>query len=115
MTSQWRMTRFRTAETGNDIFELTHDDPPTVQDGEVLIRFDWISVDPAMSGWTTDKRSYMPPVRPGQIMRAFGIGEVTKSKFDGLEPGDWVTGFTGMQTEGAVSYTHLTLPTICSV
>ena len=107
MTSQWRMTRFRTAETGNDIFELTHDDPPTVQDGEVLIRFDWISVDPAMSGWTTNKRSYMPPVQPGKIMRAFGIGEVTESNFDGLAVGDWVTGFTGMQTEGVLKGKHL--------
>jgi len=107
MTSQWRMTRFRTAETGNDIFELTHDDPPIIQDGEVLIRFDWISVDPAMSGWTTNKRSYMPPVQPGKIMRAFGIGEVTESKFDGLAVGDWVTGFTGMQTEGVLRGKHL--------
>jgi len=107
MTSQWRMTRFRTAETGNDIFELTHDEPPPVQDGEVLVRFDWISIDPAMSGWTTDKRSYMPPVKPGQIMRAFGIGEVMESRFDGLEPGDWVTGFTGMQTEGVLRGKHL--------
>ena len=107
MTSQFRMTKFRTAETGNDIFELTHDDPPMVQDGEVLVRFDWISIDPAMSGWTTNKRSYMPPVQPGKIMRAFGIGEVTESKFDGLVPGDWVTGFTGMQTEGVLKGKHL--------
>lgn len=107
MTSQYRMTRFRTAETGNDIFELTHDDLPPVQDGEVLVRFDWISIDPAMSGWTTNKRSYIPPVKPGEIMRAFGVGEVTESKFDGLAPGDWVTGFTGMQTEGVLRGKHL--------
>ena len=107
MTSQYRMTRFRTAETGNDIFELTHDDPPPVQDGEVLVRFDWISIDPAMSGWTTNKRSYMPPVQPGKIMRAFGIGEVMETKFDGLAAGDWVTGFTGMQTEGVLRGKHL--------
>ena len=37
MTSQYRLTRFRTAETGNDIFELTHDDPPPVKEGEVLV------------------------------------------------------------------------------
>ena len=95
MTSQFRMARFRTAQTGNDIFELTHDDPLPVQEEEVLVRFDWISIDPAMSGWTTDKRSYMPPVQPGKIMRASGIGEVTESKFDGLVPGDWVTGLLG--------------------
>jgi NADPH-dependent curcumin reductase CurA len=107
MTSQWRLTRFRTAETGNDIFKLTHDTPPPVQEGEVAVRFDWISVDPAMTGWTTNKRSYMPPVKPGQIMRAFGIGEVTESRFDGLSPGDWVTGFTGMQTKGVLPGKHL--------
>jgi len=107
MTSQYRLTRYRTAETGNDIFELTHDDPLPVQDGEVLVRFDWISIDPAMSGWTTNKRSYMPPVRPGQIMRAFGLGEIMESKFAGLVSGDWVTGFTGMQTEGVLRGKHL--------
>jgi len=107
MTSQYRLTKFRTADTGNDIFELTHDDPPSVQDGEVLVRLDWISIDPAMTGWTTNKRSYMPPVQPGKIMRAFGIGEVMETKYEGLAAGDWVTGFTGMQTEGVLKGKHL--------
>jgi len=107
MTSQYRLTKFRTADTGNDIFELTHDDPPPVQDGEVLVRLDWISIDPAMTGWTTNKRSYMPPVQPGKIMRAFGIGEVMETKYEGYAPGDWVTGFTGMQTEGVLKGKHL--------
>lgn len=107
MTSQFRLTRFRTADTGNDIFELTHDDPQSLKEGEVLVRLDWVSIDPAMSGWTTNKRSYMPPVQPGQVMRAFGVGEVTESRFDGLEPGDWITGFTGMQTEGVLKGKHL--------
>jgi NADPH-dependent curcumin reductase CurA len=107
MTSQYRLTKFRTADPGNDIFKLTHDDPPPVQDGEVLVRFDWISIDPAMTGWTTNKRSYMPPVQPGQIMRAFGIGEVMETKYEGYAPGDWVTGFTGMQTEGVLKGKHL--------
>lgn len=107
MTLQYRLTQFRTAKSGNDIFELTHDDPPPLKAGEVLVRLDWISIDPAMSGWTTNKRSYMPPVQPGQIMRAFGVGEVVDSKFDGLTAGDWVTGFTGMQTEGVLKGKHL--------
>ncbi len=107
MTSQYRMTKFRTAETGNDIFELTHDEPRPLKDGEVLVRLDWISIDPAMSGWTTNKRSYMPPVQPGQIMRAFGVGEILESRFEGLKIGDWVTGFTGMQTKGVLKGKHL--------
>lgn len=107
MTSQFRLTQYRTAETGNDIFELTHDDPRPLKTGEVLVRLDWISIDPAMSGWTTNKRSYMPPVKPGQIMRAFGIGEVIETQCEGLNVGDWVTGFTGMQTEGVLKGKHL--------
>lgn len=102
MTSQYRLKKFKTAETGTDIFELTHDDPPPIHEGEVLVRLDWISIDPAMSGWATNTRSYMPPVQPGEVMRAFGVGEVIESRFDGLKPGDWVTGFTGMQTEAVL-------------
>ena len=107
MTSQWRMTRYRTAETGNDIFELTHDPLPELGEGEVAVRLDWLSVDPGMTGWVTNKRSYMPPVRPGGVMRAFGVGEVVESRFEGLQPGDWVTGFTGMQTDAVLRGKHL--------
>ena len=107
MTSQYRLKRYRTIETENDVFELTRDDPPPLKDEEVLYRLDWISIDPGMTGWVTNKRSYMPPVKLGGIMRAFGVGQVLESKFDGLKPGDWVTGFTGMQTEGVLKGKHL--------
>jgi len=63
-----------------------------------LVRIDWTSVDPGMSGWITNKRSYMPPVPPGGVMRAFGVGEVIESKAKSLVVGDWVTGFLGMQS-----------------
>ena len=68
--------------------------------GDVLVRIDWLSVDPGMSGWITDKPSYMPAVQPGGLMRAFGVGEVIESRSNMLSKGDWVTGFLGMQTEG---------------
>ena len=59
-----------------------------------------ISVDPGMRGWITPKRSYMPPVQPGEVMRAFGVGEVVASQSEKFAPGDIVTGFTGVQTLG---------------
>lgn len=71
--------------------------PPPVA-GEVVVRIAYVSVDPGMRGWITPKRSYMPPVQPGEVMRAFGIGEVIESAADGLAAGDWVTGFTGVQS-----------------
>ena len=69
-------------------------------EGDVLVRIDWLSVDPGMSGWITNKPSYMPPVQPGGVMRAFGVGKVVESRSNMLSKGDWVTGFLGMQTEG---------------
>ena len=67
------------------------------------LRMSHISVDPGMRGWITPKRSYMPPVKPGEVMRAFGVGEVVESRAEGIAAGDWMTGFTGVQSEAALS------------
>jgi len=45
---------------------------------EILIRVDYVSLDPAMRGWLNDTRSYVPPVKIGETMRAGGIGTVVK-------------------------------------
>ncbi|KIM26115.1 hypothetical protein M408DRAFT_330709 [Serendipita vermifera MAFF 305830] len=44
--------------------------------GDVLVRVDYVSLDPAMRGWLNDARSYVEPVKVGAIMRAGGIGTV---------------------------------------
>lgn len=82
---------------------ITHDPVPSPATGEVRVAMDWISVDPGMRGWITPKRSYMPPVEPGEVMRAFGVGTVVESAFDRLAVGDLVTGFTGVQTEAVLA------------
>ena len=83
-----------------NIWRITHDPLRSIEEGEVLVRLDYISIDPGMRGWITNKRSYMPPVKPGGVMRAFGMGEVLESRATGLAVGDQVTGFTGVQTHG---------------
>lgn len=98
--AQIRMTQFPGASPARDIWKLTHDDLPSLAEGEIAVAIDTISIDPGMSGWITDKRSYMPPVKPGGVMRAFGVGEVTESNSADFAVGDWVTGFTGVQTHG---------------
>ncbi|WP_416831511.1 MAG: NADP-dependent oxidoreductase [Erythrobacter sp.] len=98
--AQIRMTQYPGASPARDVWKLTHDAMRDLRDGEVGVAIHTISIDPGMSGWITDKRSYMPPVKPGGVMRAFGVGEVTESKSDQFDVGDWVTGFTGVQTHG---------------
>lgn len=99
--TQIRTTGFHDGTT-DDIFEITHTPLADLKEGEVKIRTDWISIDPAMRGWTTNKRSYMPPVQPGDVMRCFGVAEVLESRADKFTQGDWVTGFMGVQDFGVV-------------
>ena len=90
------------APTDHELWRITHDRVPELQEGEVHLKLSHVSVDPAMRGWITNKRSYIEPVQPGEIMRAFGVGEVVASKAEGFAPGDWVTGFTGLASEVVV-------------
>ncbi|MFN2098748.1 NADP-dependent oxidoreductase [Altererythrobacter sp. MF3-039] len=100
MPTQIRMLDYPGPNPARDMWGLTHDTPRAPDEGEIAVAIDTISIDPGMSGWITDKRSYMPPVKPGGVMRAFGVGEVIESKSDQFDVGDWVTGFTGVQTHG---------------
>lgn len=99
---QFRMARYPAGAGREGVFELTRDPLPELNDGDVHLRLTHISVDPGMRGWITPKRSYMPPVQPGEVMRAFGVGEVIESKADGVQVGDWMTGFTGVQTQAVL-------------
>ncbi|KAJ1035406.1 hypothetical protein NDA13_000822 [Ustilago tritici] len=74
-----------------------------LQDGEVLIKVEYVSLDPAMRGWLRDARSYLPPVQIGEVMRAGGVGVVVASKFSGLQKGDQVSGTLGWQQYVRVS------------
>ncbi|KAF8520503.1 hypothetical protein JB92DRAFT_2894758 [Gautieria morchelliformis] len=52
--------------------------PEQLASGDVLVRVNWLSLDPAMRGWLRDTRSYVPPVQIGEKMRAQGLGTVVK-------------------------------------
>jgi NADPH-dependent curcumin reductase len=67
-------------------------------DGEVLVKTQYLSLDPAMRGWMNDAKSYIRPVAIGEVMRAGGIGEVVASKSPKFAVGDIVTGGLGVQT-----------------
>lgn len=98
--SQMRMLDYPGERPAREIWQMTAEPLRNPADGEVAVRVETVSVDPGMQGWITNKRSYMPPVEPGGVMRAFGIGEVIASRSDRLPEGTWVTGFTGVQTHG---------------
>jgi NADPH-dependent curcumin reductase CurA len=99
---QYRMARYPIGESLSGVFQMTRDALPNPGAGDIRIRVSHISVDPGMRGWITPKRSYMPPVQPGEVMRALGVGEVVESRAEGVAVGDWMTGFTGVQSEAVL-------------
>ncbi len=75
------------------------DEPlPAIGDGQVLIKVLYLSLDPAMRGWMNEMKSYIEPVKLGDVMRAGGIGEVVASNNPKFQPGDHVAGTPGVQT-----------------
>ena len=66
-------------------------------DGEILVKVQYLSLDPAMRGWMNDAKSYIRPVAIGEVMRAGGIGQVVASKSPKFAVGDHVSGGTGVQ------------------
>jgi NADPH-dependent curcumin reductase len=73
---------------------------PSPGAGEVLIRTQYLSLDPYMRGRMSDAPSYAPPVKVGGLMVGGTVGEVVESDDPGLKPGDVVLAYTGWQKYG---------------
>ena len=85
-----------------EVWEHTEEETPALQDGEVLVEVQYLSLDPAMRGWMDDRPSYIPPVELGAVMRAGGVGTVLESRDDRFAAGDHVSGITNAQTHAVV-------------
>ena len=75
---------------------------PALEDGQVLIRNHFMSLDPYMRGRMEETKSYAEPQAIGEVMIGGGAGEVVDSRNPKFAAGDKVTGMFGW-TEMAVS------------
>jgi NADPH-dependent curcumin reductase CurA len=78
-------------------FAYEEHDVASPGDGELLVKIQYISLDPAMRGWMNDVKSYVPPIKIGEVMRAAAVGEVVESKHPKFAVGDRVSGAFGVQ------------------
>src|ERR1700743_2067448 len=82
-----------------ETFRLVSDNPiPSandLKDGEVLFQANYLSIDPAMRGWLNDTRSYIPPVKIGEVMRGSTIGTVVASNSPKFPVGSFATATSG--------------------
>src|SRR3954470_12360807 len=71
-------------------FRLTEVDVPEPADGELLVRNEWMSVDPYMRGRMNDVKSYVPPFQLDAPLEGGAVGEVVGGGGDGVTTGDRV-------------------------
>ena len=70
---------------------------PTPAEGQMLLRTEYLSLDPYMRGRMSDAPSYSAPVAVGAVMEGGTVAQVMASHLKGFAVGDWVLCFNGWQ------------------
>jgi NADPH-dependent curcumin reductase len=79
-------------------FEIAEAPIPRPDEGEVLCRTIWLSLDPYMRGRMRDVKSYAAPVEIGGVMVGGTVSQVLESRHSDFKAGDFVLGYGGWQT-----------------
>ncbi len=90
-----------------DNFRIVDAPIGTPGEGEVLVRNEWLSLDPYMRGRMNDVKSYVPPVQLGEVMVGQTVGEVVESRDSRFQPGDKVLTPSGWQLYGVIKGSEL--------
>ncbi|NBX89262.1 MAG: NADP-dependent oxidoreductase [Betaproteobacteria bacterium] len=83
-------------------FKIVNCDTPSLQDGQVLVRHHFLSLDPYMRGRMNDNKSYAQPQAIGEVMIGGTVGEVVESRHPKFKAGDTVVGMGGWQNYSVV-------------
>ncbi len=84
-------------------FRLVSSETPPLQEGQVLVRNHYLSLDPYMRGRMNDAKSYAAPQPLGQVMGGGTVGEVVESRNERYQIGDKVVGMGGWQEYSVVN------------
>ena len=89
----WRLRQRPEGIIDENDLELVTDEIPEIQEGQVLAKTIYFSLDPTNRIWMSDIDQYMEPVEIGDIMRAGGsLAIVEESKVPHVKAGDIVQG-----------------------
>jgi NADPH-dependent curcumin reductase CurA len=94
---QWILRQRPIGDIEPGDLELVESPVPELQDGQILVRNVYLSLDPTNRIWMSDIDQYMPPVGVGDVMRGATIGVVEQSRNAAYAVGDAVTCFDGWQ------------------
>ena len=107
VNKQWLLDSRPQAQALASNFKLVQTPTPELQDGQVLVKHHYLSLDPYMRGRMNDSKSYAVPQALGAVMQGGTAGEVVQSRHDKFAVGDKVVGMGGWQEYGVVDATQL--------
>ncbi len=85
-------------EPTDDCFRVETVELPELEDNQILIKVNWLSLDPYMRPRMNDMKSYAKPLRIGDVMTGESSGVVLESKSDKYRPGDHIAAHLGWQS-----------------
>jgi NADPH-dependent curcumin reductase len=89
-----------TGEPTENNFAFVETVIPEPEQGEVLSRTIYLSLDPYMRGRMSDHESYAMPIELGKVMGGSTVSQVIKSNHAQFSEGEFVLGYDGWQAYG---------------
>ncbi len=94
---QWILAERPVGEPDDNTLRLIDSPVPAPGKGEMLLRAEYLSLDPYMRGRMSAAPSYAAPVEIGEVMVGGTVSRVVSSDVKGFAPGDWVLNYGGWQ------------------
>lgn len=73
-------------------FQRVTETTRALEEEEVLIQVQYLSIDPVARVWVSGAKTYLPALKVGMEIPAFGVGRVVASRSEMYKPGDLVNG-----------------------
>jgi NADPH-dependent curcumin reductase CurA len=102
-STQIRLAARPVGEPDDSCFATEVVDLPDLEDGQLLLRTVYLSLDPYMRGRMSAARSYAAPLQIGDVMLGGTVCEVVESRAADVPVGTMVLSFSGWQTHSVVA------------
>lgn len=97
MNRRWILAERPKGEPDDNTLRLDQAPIPAPVDGQMLVRIEYLSLDPYMRGRMSAAKSYAQPVEIGEVMEGGAVARVVTSNLAGFAPGELVVGNFGWQ------------------
>ncbi len=102
-----RLAERPVGEPGDEIFAFADEEVPEPEDGQLLLRVVYLSLDPYMRGRMSAAKSYAAPTEVGDVLVGGTVAAVVSSRHPDYAAGDLVLSYSGWRTHALSDGTGL--------